>query len=146
MSTFSQQSEERLNTCHPDIQKVLRAAIKVVDFTILCGHRTKTEQDALYAQTPKVTNVAWPNSNHNKSRGKDGVINYNLADAVDIAPYPVAWPDPLKQTTKEYTRRIGAFFYLAGVLMATAAEQGVSLQWGGTFKSFFDGPHFERVM
>jgi peptidoglycan LD-endopeptidase CwlK len=26
-----------------------------------------------------------------------------------------------------------------------AKELGVSIRWGGDFKSFFDGPHFELV-
>jgi len=34
---------------------------------------------------------------------------------------------------------------LAEVMKKVANEQGVKIRWGGDFKSFFDGPHFELM-
>ncbi|MNW13602.1 hypothetical protein D3C71_2116030 [compost metagenome] len=36
-----------------------------------------------------------------------------------------------------------AFVGLAGVVKACAAELGVPVEWGGDWKTFKDGPHFQ---
>jgi hypothetical protein len=59
--------------------------------------------------------------------------------AVDVAPYPIDWSD------KE------EFCYFAGYVMGIASilhYEGLMshrLKWGGHFKGFFDGPHFELI-
>jgi len=37
------------------------------------------------------------------------------------------------------------YFQLAEVMKKVAADQNVKIRWGGDFKSFFDGPHFELM-
>lgn len=139
MPTFGKQSLARLETCHPDIQKVLRRAIiNGPDFTILSGHRSPEEQQALYAQGRtkpgnKVTNI-------------DGVTklsmhNHSPSLAVDIAPYPIDWND--------HARFIQLAWYVQGI----ADAMGVNLRWGGDWNGngrtdderFVDLPHFELV-
>ena len=66
MPQFSKRSEDRLDTCHPLLQKLMRSVIGVVDITVLCGHRGEEEQ-----------------SKHNSMPSM----------AVDIAPYPIDWDD-----------------------------------------------------
>jgi peptidoglycan L-alanyl-D-glutamate endopeptidase CwlK len=34
---------------------------------------------------------------------------------------------------------------IAKAMKKAAADQKVNIRWGGDFKSFFDGPHFELV-
>lgn len=143
MPHFSETSKRRITTLHPDLRRVLQQAIKVIDFTVLDGLRTEAKQAEAVAK--KRSNAPYPKSRHNRSKNADGTYDYELSDAVDIAPYPVRWPDISKQTAKEYVKRMGRFYLLAGVIITLAATLDVKLRWGGHFKSFFDGPHFERI-
>lgn len=131
MPQFGQRSEAALATCHPDLVRVARRAIKVYDFTVTEGHRTEERQNALYNKRPRVTTVRWPNSRHNAMP----------SNAMDLAPYPIDFHD------------LERFYVLAGVILACAAEEGVKLRWGGDFnqngdlhdQAFIDLPHFELV-
>ncbi|MFA7286927.1 MAG: M15 family metallopeptidase [Patescibacteria group bacterium] len=143
MANFSPESEAFLATLHPDMQRVLRRAIKIYDFKILCGLRTeKAQAEALAKHT---STVAYPESKHNRSQKLDGTYDYKMSDAVDCVPFPIKWPDLRNQTTNEYVKRMGEFYFLAGVMFMAAAIEGVPIRWGGRFKSLFDGPHFERI-
>jgi len=119
MPRFSRSSEARLSTCHPDLQRVLREAIKVYDFTVLCGHRNEAEQNEAYECG--ASKLPWPKSRHNT----------NPSMAVDVAPYPIDWCDREE------------FHYLAGLLEGVASQLGVRLQWGGRWLSLVDLPHLE---
>ena len=126
MPTFSKLSEQRLATCDPRLQALLREAIKHVDFTVLCGHRGQDEQEDSFRTGH--SKVRWPNSKHNTLPSV----------AVDIAPYPIDWKDHR------------AFSRLFGYIERIAHEQGVSVRWGGDFDgnwrsndSFVDLPHIE---
>jgi hypothetical protein len=143
MAAFGAKSEARLLTLHPDIQRVLRRAILIMDFSILCGLRNKQDQE--HAVVNGYSNAPYPKSGHNCSLQDDGSYDFKMSDAVDVAPWPIKWPDIGKQTSKEYTRRMGLFYKLAGVIETCAAIEDVKLKWGGDFKNIFDGPHFERV-
>ena len=50
--------------------------------------------------------------------------------AVDIAPYPISWE-------WEY------FYPIEDAMKQAAEELGVDLEWGGDWKSFKDGPHWQ---
>lgn len=144
MPHFGQRSLENLRTLHPDLQKILNMAIKIYDFSIIDGLRGE-EKQIVAVETGK-SEATYPNSKHNRSKKDDGTYDYNISDAVDIVPYPVKWPDVHKQSTKEYTKRMGEFYRLAGIINAIAFTLGIKIKWGGDFKTFFDGPHFERVV
>lgn len=126
--SFSQKSLEKLNTCHPDLQKVMHEVIKHVDCTIIYGIRTLEEQKQLVESGMSKT----MNSKHLKQA--DG-----YSHAIDVAPYPIDW------NNKE------RFIYFAGFVQGIAKSLGVDLRWGGDWDSdfdtkdhsFFDGPHFE---
>lgn len=135
MPQFSQTSQHRLDTCHPDLRGIINEAIKVVDFSVLCGHRDEGEQNRLY----------------HKGRDDDGtIVDYRKivtyakfgqskhngfpSTAIDIAPYPIDWND------------IGRFAQLATIVKQIAKEQGVKIRWGGDFKKILDYPHFELVL
>lgn len=130
MPKFGDASEARLATCHGDIQKVLRAAIvNGPDFTVLCGHRNRADQDKAVADGKSQT--PWPTSKHNTVP----------SIAVDIAPYPIDWDD--------WNR----FRVLAGYILGTADAMGIKIRWGGDWdrdyseadERFRDLPHFELV-
>ena len=126
MPKFGKSSLERLATCDHRLQEVLHEAIKIVDFSVLCGHRNKHQQNALY---PKQSKVQWPNSRHNSTPAR----------AVDVAPYPVDWSD---------TNR---FSFLAGLIIGIGKTKGYTITWGADWDSdgninehkFLDFPHFQ---
>ena len=134
MPKFSIKSSSKLATAERDLQTIMNAAIKQVDFTIVYGHRTIEEQQALYDKGRKDKNniVTYCDGVENKSRH-----NYYPSKAIDIVPYPEGWKDERR------------FNYVAGVIMATAEHlrnNGVIesvLEWGGNWKTFKDLPHFQ---
>ena len=129
MARFGSRSESRLATIDPDLVEVLRDAIKVYDFTIICGHRTEEAQNEAFATGASKTR--YPDSKHNSFP----------SDAVDVAPWPINWHDSL------------AFARLAGIIEACAHKRGVPIRlgmdWdgdgGSKDQSFMDVGHLERV-
>jgi len=119
MPHFGRTSVERINTIHKDLREVLYAAIEDFDFSVICGSRGEEEQNEAFAAGR--SKLKWPESKHNKVPSR----------AVDIAPYPIDWTD---------TER---FLRLAAVVLEKASQAGVSLRWGGNWKTFSDMPHFE---
>jgi peptidoglycan L-alanyl-D-glutamate endopeptidase CwlK len=100
--------------------------IKKTDFSVICGHRSKEDQDKAFAEGH--SKLKWPNSKHNKVP----------SEAVDIVPYPVDWND------------IGRFENLGQIVMQVwesgidpEDKDGWELIWGKNFKGLVDYPHFE---
>lgn len=118
---LSKRSEDKLVGVDANLVKVVRRAIELteVDFGITEGLRTKERQALLVADGKSQT----MNSKHITGR------------AVDV----VAYVDGKVSWDKEQYITISKAFKQA------AKELNVSIRWGGDFKSFFDGPHFELV-
>ena len=128
MPTFSRRSLERLETCDHRLRAVVKRAITRMDFTVLCGHRTKEEQNDAYERG--TSKLRWPQSKHNKTPSL----------AVDLAPYPIDWDN------------LDRFRELAAIMLDEAQKLGVKLRWGGDFNQngkpddkFVDMPHFELI-
>lgn len=122
---LSTRSYQRLSQAHPDLQRVfVRAAeISDVDFTILEVLRTVETQRAYVAKgasrTMKSRHLPHPS---------DG-----LSRAVDIAPWvngQVSWAWPL-------------YHKLAPIIKQAAKDVGVPIEWGGDWRTFKDGPHWQ---
>lgn len=143
MASFGENSEKNLSTVHADVQKVLRLAIQITDFSVICGLRSEQQQAKEVAEGSSW--IDFPGSKHNRSKKNDGTWDYELSDAVDVVPYPVKWPDVYTQTSKEYMKRMGRFYFMAGVILACSFVLGIKLFWGGWWKKF-DSPHFHRVV
>ncbi len=112
-------SKKRLEGVHPDLVRVVERAIELteVDFTVLEGMRTVARQKKLVAKGASTT----MNSRH------------LTGHAVDIGAWvdgTVRWDWPL-------------YYKLAEAMKQAAKELNVDLEWGGDWKSFKDGPHFE---
>ena len=112
-------SLSRLEGVHPDLVRVVKkaAAMSDLDFTVLEGLRTLERQKELMANGATKT----MNSRH------------LTGHAVDLAPMiggKISWDWPL------YTR-------LSKIVKAAAAAENVPLQWGGDWRTFKDGPHWE---
>jgi len=119
MPSFSQSSAEKLDTCVLPLQDLFNEVVKVWDCTVLEGHRNEAAQNKAVEESRSY--VSFPDSNHNASPSK----------AVDVVPYPIDWDDI--QRFKDFSN------FVKGV----AHGLGISVRWGGDFKDFFDGPHWE---
>lgn len=116
---LSKRSLKRLEGVHPDLVKVVRAAIEIteVDFTVLEGRRTLARQKKLVEAGASKT----MNSRH------------LTGHAVDLGAYVgrrVDWSWPL-------------YHKIAHAMKQSATECGISLEWGGDWRSFKDGCHYQ---
>ncbi len=125
MPFFSPKSEARLSTCHPDLQAVCRELIKQYDFSVLCGHRNKAEQDAAFAAGN--SRLKYPQSKHNAKPSL----------AVDIAPYPIDWSNLVR-----FREMLCRFDALAR-LMRERGEIESEFEYGADWDRLKDYPHIE---
>lgn len=119
MPTLTAMSLSRLATCHPDLQKVVRAVAMQQSIMVICGHRGAAEQEEAYAAG--TSKEHWPHSRHNSYP----------SEAVDLAPLPLDWTD------------VVSFDQLAQLVKKEADALGVALEWGGDFPHLVDRPHFQ---
>jgi peptidoglycan L-alanyl-D-glutamate endopeptidase CwlK len=115
----------RLAGVHPDLVRVVERARLAVPFIVVEGLRSRERQERLVAIGASRT----LNSRHLTGHAVD--LAYWLDDD-DGTPEAgeVRWDWPLARK-------------LAVAMKAAATEEGVALVWGGDWKSFPDGPHFE---
>ncbi len=108
----------KLNGVHPDLIRVVKAAIKIteVDFTVLEGLRTLTRQKQLLAAGATRT----LNSRH---------LTGHAVDLGALVGGVVRWDWPL-------------YHKIAKAVKAAAGAEGVPVEWGGDWR-FKDGPHFQ---
>ena len=129
MPEYSKKSQQKLSTCHSDLQALFREVIKYVDCTILEGHRDEARQNRLYNLGK--SRVMYPDSSHNELPSM----------AVDVVPYPIDWND------------LARFYYFGGIVTGIAFKLGIPLRWGGDWdkdmqvkdQNFNDLPHFELL-
>lgn len=112
-------SKLRLRGVHPDLVKIVELAItrSEIDFTVLEGLRHRERQKELFAAGASST----MNSRH------------LTGHAVDLGAWVnggVRWDWPL-------------YYKIAKAMKSAAAELGITITWGGDWRSFPDGPHFE---
>ena len=109
----------RLNGVHPDLVKVVKAAIKLseVDFTVLEGLRTLTRQKQLFAAGATKT----LNSRH---------LTGHAVDLGALIGGTVRWDFPL------YT-------VISKAMKQASRDLGIPITWGGDWRTFKDGPHFQ---
>ena len=112
-------SAARLRGVHPDLQKIVRRAIQITeqDFTVFEGLRDiRTQRKYVQRGVSKTMN----------SRHLTG-------HAVDLVPYIKGklkwdWPGCHK---------------IAKAVKQAAKELRIPIQWGGDWRTFKDGPHFQ---
>lgn len=116
---LSQKSRDRLTGVHPDLVSVVHRALEVseVDFAVLEGVRSMAKQEQLYAA--KATTTL-------KSRHLTG----HAVDLGAIVAGTVRWDWPL-------------YHKIADAMKDAAEQLGIPLEWGGDWKTFKDGPHFQ---
>lgn len=146
MPVFGLNSLAYQETLHADLVLVLDAvmaeATEEGDFAIIDGLRNKLAQDVAYRN--KKSKAVYPMSYHNGSVDDKGDFDFAVSDAADCVPYPIEWPDKKHDLPHEYVRKMKRFYDLAERILTKAYELGIEIEWGGMFKSFFDGVHFQR--
>lgn len=121
MSKFilSKLSLSRLVGLHPDLVKVVKRAIEIteVDFRVGEGLRTVERQKQLKAAGATTT----LNSRH---------LTGHAVDLIALVNGEVRWDWPL-------------YHKIAAAMKQAAKELNIQLEWGGDWKTFKDGPHFQ---
>ena len=127
MAKFGKTSKKRLETAHPQLQEIFNEVVKVIDCSVLEGHRGEELQNKYFNEGK--SKVKFPDGRHNKLPSL----------AVDVTPYPVDWNDRERQTL------------FAGYVLGVASQMGLNVRWGGDWNKDFsvadnrfdDFPHFE---
>ena len=119
MFTLGHRSKQRLKGVHPDLVNVVERAIRIttVDFAVLEGLRTPERQKALVEAGASQT----LNSRH------------LTGHAVDLGAWvgdEVRWDWPL-------------YHKIASAMKEAAKQVDVPIEWGGDWRNFRDGPHFQ---
>lgn len=124
---LSPRDETRLQGLHSDLQRVVRRVAKdtLLDFTILEGMRTLARQRQLVAAGASQTL---------RSRHLTG-------HAVDLAPLLDLDHDGKIETTEMFDWPL--IRRLAPIIKAAAAAENVPIEWGGDWREFKDGPHWQ---
>lgn len=120
-------SQERLKGVHPDLVRVMHKALQDAPFPfrVIDGLRTVTRQKEL---------VRIGASKTMRSRHLTG-------HAVDIVPLVDLDRDGKLETEELFNWPL--IRKLAPVVKAAATDLGVALEWGGDWKTFKDGPHWQ---
>lgn len=112
-------SLERLKGVHPDLVKVVKLAIEKseIDFTVGEGLRTIETQRKYVAE------------------GKSKTMNsrHLTGHAVDL------WPLVNGSVTWDWKY----YYPMADAMKKAAKELNITIEWGGDWTSFKDGPHFQ---
>lgn len=129
MYKFSLKSKKKLETCHQLLQDLMNEVIKHIDITILCGHRSRGEQNAAYYSRPQRSKLKYPKSFHNKTPSL----------AIDVAPWDsqkkgIDWQD------------IVSFQQMGIIILDIAQKMNIKVEWGGNWESFRDYPHFQLLI
>lgn len=122
---LSARSEQRLEGVHPDLVRVVKRALEIspIDFAVLEGVRTVERQRQLVAQGASKTM---------KSRHITG-------HAVDLAPVLDTDGDGDQEISWHWPH----YNILAKAVKEAAALEKVKIEWGGDWRTFKDGPHWQ---
>jgi peptidoglycan L-alanyl-D-glutamate endopeptidase CwlK len=112
-----------------DLARPICIAVYEFDLFLVCGHRSKEEQDLVFNRG--FSKVKWPNSKHNSLP----------SEAMDTCPYPIDW------------NNLQRFRQMYEILNLVAQENGMKIRFGADFNmngnlkddKFVDLPHCELL-
>ena len=153
MNKFGKTSTARLETCSAHLQLVCQEAIKrtpffadrtrqvvVPDLIVICGHRTKAEQQKAYDHG--MSKVQWPDSKHNT----------DPSIAVDIGPYIKDLPGHIPWSNKMIWKSLYSLMMEVSDDLDIPLRSGIDWNGDGVFvdidptESFWDAPHYEEII
>ena len=117
--TLNKKSIDRLSGVHPDLVAVIKLAIELsdIDFQVIEGVRSKARQEQLV----KAGASKAMNSRH---------LTGHAVDLAALVNDSVRWDWPL-------------YFKIADAMKQAATQLKILIEWGGDWRTFKDGPHFE---
>ena len=139
MPRFSQRSKDALKGVHPDLVRLMEAAIidSPIDFTIVEGVRTTERQKQLYAQGRTVKGTKVTNADGVKNKSNHQAKPDGYGHAVDLYPFV----DGKLRITEPYV--VYNLRVIADHIKVKAKKMNIKLTWGGDWKSPYDPPHFQ---
>ena len=129
MPRFGKKSIENREFLCKDLKRLVDEVIKYYDFSIVCGHRDKTEQEHAF----KIGT--------SKAHFGQSAHNCNPSFAVDVYPYPL----PAKQVkgailiddnSPQWDKMVFAF-------KSAAKQLGIEIECGADWTKLVDKPHIE---
>src|SRR4030042_6221304 len=124
MAKFNKLSLDRLSSAHEQLQRLAHVVIKLFDISIICGHRSKEDQEKALLEGH--SKVPWPKSKHNSFPSR----------AIDVWPYPVEWPSlsaipaEHRKAADDYANALANWYYMAGLFKGAAAAFDIDVKWG----------------
>jgi peptidoglycan L-alanyl-D-glutamate endopeptidase CwlK len=137
MFRFSKISRERLRTCHEDLIILCNEIIKHYDCTVVCGHRSKKEQDEAYNKG--YSQLKWPNSKHN-------IFPSHAVDLVAYESHGLDWGTLQSAYFAGFVMGIANQFYYDGKIKHKI-RCGIDWDMDNDINDtkFFDAAHFELI-
>lgn len=125
---LNENSEKRLVGVHPDLVKIVRKAAEITDikFVVTEGLRTVERQKQLVAAGASKT----MKSRHITGKAVDLAVWVDGDVDGQVDSGEIRWDWPLYKK-------------LADIVKKAAAQVGVPIEWGGDWRTFKDGPHFQ---
>jgi len=119
VKTLNKKSIDRLSGVHPDLVAVVKLAIELsdIDFQVIEGVRSKARQEQLFKAGASQT----MNSRH---------LTGHAVDLAALVNDSIRWDWPL-------------YFKIADAMKKAAVQLKIKIVWGGDWRTFKDGPHFE---
>jgi len=119
VKTLNKKSLDRLSGVHPDLVAVVKLAIELseIDFQVIEGVRSKARQEQLFKAGASQT----LNSRH---------LTGHAVDLAALVNDSIRWDWPL-------------YFKIADAMKKASGQLKIKIVWGGDWKTFKDGPHFE---
>ena len=133
--SLSAASRRNLRGVHPDLVRVVERAIQLtpIDFKVIEGVRSLDRQRALKAAGKSQT-----------LRSRHLVQRDSWGHAVDLMAVGDLNDDgKVDHQDKAITWDRQWYSKIAEAMLRAAGEIGVRVTWGGAWKSFYDGPHFQ---
>ena len=127
MREWNNRSLSNLHGIHPDLRRVMDRALQEAPFAFIVTEGLRTVQ----RQTELVRIGASKTMNSRHITGH----------AVDIVPYVDIDKDGRVETEEMYSWPL--YHKLAPVIKAAAAKEKVAIVWGGDWRTFKDGPHWQ---
>lgn len=125
---LNEKSIEKLKGVHPDLVKVIEKAADISDMTFVVteGLRTVARQRQLVAAGASKT----MNSRHITGHAVDLAVWVDGDKDGNVDNGEIRWDWPL-------------YVNLSKIVKEAARLVGVPIEWGGDWKSFKDGPHYQ---
>lgn len=129
MPKFGKKSLEQRELLCRDLKKLVDEVIKYYDFSIICTHRDRTEQEDAFKK------------GNSKAHFGQSAHNYNPSFAVDVYPYPVPRIEKkgvivINDNSPEWDKMVCTF-------KNAARKMGLEITCGADYKSLVDKPHIE---